>query len=239
MTAISTLQRGVSRSERNQREKLARIKRAARRLFGRKGFEATTTREIAAAADIGAGTLFLYAGTKEDLLVMIVREEVGREVAAAFAAMARRPLRDQLMQVFGAMIVHHERNVGLARVFVKELPFVQDRRHGVAAFMRDLLGRTAGLIEDAQRRGELRADVPAFALAQNLFALYFSYLQKWLGAEAMPREQRDASLHAALELHLNGLRTPRAARARYAASSNDCTARRSTRPRAGAAEPIL
>jgi AcrR family transcriptional regulator len=239
MTAIATLQRGVSRSERSQRDKLARIKRAARRLFGRKGFEATTTREIAAEADIGAGTLFLYAGTKEDLLVMIFREEVGREVAAAFAAMSRRPLLDQLMRVFDAMIAHHERNVGLARVFVKELAFVRDRRHGVAAFMRDLLGRIADLIEDAQRRGELRADVPAFALAQNLFALYFSYLQKWLGAEAMPRKRRDASLRAALELHLSGLRTPRAARTRYVASSNGRPARGSTRARAGAAEPIL
>src|SRR5208337_5681438 len=96
-----------SRLERSKRDKLERIKRAARKLFARKGFEATTTREIAAAADIGAGTLFLYAGTKEDLLVLIFREEIGRIVNRAFATMPTRPILDQALHLFGAMIALH------------------------------------------------------------------------------------------------------------------------------------
>ena len=128
------------RIERSKRDKLERIKRAARKLFGRKGFDATTTREIAQAADIGAGTLFLYAGTKEDLLVLIFREEIGRVVTEAFATMPSRPLLDQALHLFGAMIALHERDRGLARVFVRELPFVEDRRHGVAEMMASMLG---------------------------------------------------------------------------------------------------
>ena len=120
------------RIERSKRDKLERIKRAARKLFGRKGFEATTTREIAAAADIGAGTLFLYAGTKEDLLVLLFREDMSRVVSDAFATMPSRALLDQVLHLFGAMIALHEKDRGLARVFVRELPFVEDRRHGVA-----------------------------------------------------------------------------------------------------------
>src|SRR5260370_33628686 len=120
------------RIERSKRDKLDRIKRAARKLFGRKGFEATTTREIAAAADIGAGTLFLYAGTKEDLLVLMFREDMSRVVADAFATLPSRPLLDQVLHLFVAMIALHERDRGLARVFVRDLPFVDVRRPGVS-----------------------------------------------------------------------------------------------------------
>jgi AcrR family transcriptional regulator len=200
------LNQSPGRIERSKRDKLERIKRAARKLFGRKGFDATTTREIAQAADIGAGTLFLYAGTKEDLLVLIFREEIGRVVTEAFATMPARPLLDQVLHLFGAMIALHERDRGLARVFVRELPFVEDRRHGVAEMMASMLGGIANLIEDAKVRGELRADAPATQLASSLFSLYFVQLQRWLGGDPISSEQRDHGLRAALKLQLEGLR---------------------------------
>ncbi|HKN02078.1 MAG TPA: helix-turn-helix domain-containing protein [Candidatus Binataceae bacterium] len=196
----------LSRVERKKRDKLDRIKRAARTLFARKGFEATTTREIAAAADVGAGTVFLHAGSKQDLLVMIFREEAGRAVDAAFQTMTERRLIDQLLRIFGALIAHHERNLGLARVFVKELPFIDDRRHGAASFMTDLFKRMAALIDRAQQRGELRSGFQSFLLAQNLFALYFACLHRWLGAAGQTADERDRALRASLELHLSGLR---------------------------------
>jgi hypothetical protein len=151
---------------------------------------------------------------------------VGRVVDEAFATMTQRRLADQLLQVFRAMIAHHERNFGLARVFVKELPFVQDRRHGVQAFMSDLLGRMAGLIERAQKRGELSPDVPPLRLSHNLFALYFAELQSWLGSAGKSPQQRDARLAAALELHLSGLRT---AAMRHSGRRNSSSARSTRR----------
>lgn len=199
----------LSRTERNKRRKLDRITRAARKLFGRKGFERTTTREIAEAADIGAGTLFLYAGTKEDLLVLIFRQEMDRVIDEAFATMAATSLLKQVLHVFGAMIAYHEQDPGLARVFVKELPFVEDRRHGVAEMMATLLGGIAKLIERAQLRGELRPEVPPMSLAHNLFALYYSELQRWLGRDPIAPHKRDEALRAALELQLDGLRGAR------------------------------
>ncbi len=195
-----------NRAERRKRDTRERIKRAARMLFARKGFEAATTREIARAADVGVGTVFLHGGSKQDLLVTIFREEAGQAVDAAFAAMKPAPLLDQLLAVFGALIAHHERNPGLARVFVKELPFVDNKRHGRAAFMAGLLRRIAALIDRARERGELRRDVPSFRLAQNLFAIYFGCLQEWLGTGSLAADQRDVALRSALELQLSGLR---------------------------------
>ena len=57
--------------ERNKREKLVRIRAAARALFAKRGFEATTAREICERAGIGTGTLFLYV---KDLSLIHISE---------------------------------------------------------------------------------------------------------------------------------------------------------------------
>ncbi|WP_431916114.1 TetR/AcrR family transcriptional regulator [Micromonospora wenchangensis] len=59
---------------------------AAVDLFGRRGYEATTIAEIAAAADIGTRTFFSYFPSKEDLLF----PEADRRVRVAVDAIAGR-----------------------------------------------------------------------------------------------------------------------------------------------------
>ena len=48
----------IGQRERNKRDKLLRIKNAARELFVSKGYDDTTTREIAIRAGVGMGTVF-------------------------------------------------------------------------------------------------------------------------------------------------------------------------------------
>jgi AcrR family transcriptional regulator len=196
----------LGRAARAKLDKLRRIKQAARKLFGQRGFEATTTREIAAQADIGAGTLFLYAGSKEDLLVMIFRDEIGRATDRAFATLPLRPLLDQILHVFRSMIAHHADNPALARVFVKELPFVRDDRHGMADFMTSLYARLERLIDRAVLAGELKPGLPAAGLAHNIFAIYFQTLQRWLSAKSPASAFHEAALRDSIELQLCGLR---------------------------------
>jgi AcrR family transcriptional regulator len=54
-----------------------RIVETARRLFGRDGFEATATRDLAREAGIAAGTLFNYFPTKEALALCLAAEALG------------------------------------------------------------------------------------------------------------------------------------------------------------------
>jgi len=211
MTTHDTARRSedapVGRRERNKRDKMARIQQAARGLFSRQGVEATTIRQIAEAADIGLGTVFSYAANKEDLLVLIFQDEVGRAVQRAFASMPAKPVLDQVLHVFNAIVAHHQRNPALARVFVQETPFIDDRRHGIADFMAGLYAGLAACVEAAKRRGELRFDVPARILVRNLFAIYLQHMQIWLGGRHPDLELDRRELRSALDLQLSGLRT--------------------------------
>jgi AcrR family transcriptional regulator len=62
------------RRDRNMQEKRDRIFEAASALFAERGFQAVTTSEVAERADVAAGTLFRYAASKGELLLMVYNE---------------------------------------------------------------------------------------------------------------------------------------------------------------------
>ena len=63
-----------------------KILQAARRLFTDNGFESTTTRDIALAADIATGTLFNYFPTKEAVLASLAAEAIAEADAQTDAS---------------------------------------------------------------------------------------------------------------------------------------------------------
>ena len=63
---------GGPRDQRDQRDKAAGLRSVARAEFARRGYEATTVRDIAAAAGLAAGSVYRMIGTKEALLGSIM-----------------------------------------------------------------------------------------------------------------------------------------------------------------------
>jgi TetR/AcrR family transcriptional regulator, cholesterol catabolism regulator len=166
--------------ERNKAEKWRRIVEAASRLFASQGFEATTTAAIAEKAGIGTGTLYLYVTSKEDLLVAVFRDEVGRLWDDAFAAVDRHaPVVDQMLSAFGRVIAYHEQEPALARIYFKELMFVSPAmRAGVSDFMRQYFGQLGDLLDQAKANGLLDPEVPSLILAHNLWAQFYQLMQR-------------------------------------------------------------
>lgn len=167
------------RRERNKLEKRARIVAAARDLFARQGFASTTTQQIADAADIGTGTLFLYARTKEDLLVMVFRDEMLETARQIFAAPPpATAVVDRLMAVFNRMADYHASDTDLARLLLRELVMSQTeaRRSDIDELMDAIHDGLTAIIEDGGRI----ANAPL--VARSAFALYYFALISWLGA---------------------------------------------------------
>lgn len=201
--------------ERNKREKRERIRRAARELFARRGFEATTARAICQRARVGTGTLFLYARDKRELLLQVFEEEARRRFAEGLAAAGRRrSLVPQLMALFGAFLDFYAAQPELARVIVRELFFREHAPDGMGALTRSYADHVTRLVEAAQARGEIRGDVSPRRAAHACFAHYTAMVIGWLGSGLLGEEEARAGLRDALVLQLEGLQPPRAPRRR-------------------------
>ena len=66
----------MTRKERERSQRREEILEAAANIFAEKGFEKTTLEEIAAAAEFGKGTLYLYFSSKEDIFLSIFEEGI-------------------------------------------------------------------------------------------------------------------------------------------------------------------
>jgi AcrR family transcriptional regulator len=197
----------LSRREQNKSEKRGRIISAARALFTHKGFDATTSQEIADAAGVAAGTVFTYAKTKEDLLILVFHDEMLEVVARAYElARRRKDLLDQTIVFFDTLVDYHERDVPLARALMRQLGYVSsaDQRTLVRELMTMLLGRLAQLIEAAKSKGAVAAETALLSAARSLFAIYYFHLGGMLNGY-IDRAQFDRTLRTDLGLSVRGL----------------------------------
>lgn len=196
--------------ERNKQDKLRRIRDAARDLFLEKGFEATTTREVAERAGVATGTLFLYARDKQELVFLIFREEVGEAggvIDRAFAALPAGDLGTRAAAIFGAFFDHYRGRLALSRLFVKEMLCLQgDKRDEYAGLTFGFLLRIAELVSEAQRRGEVREGAAPMAVAANFFSFYLFHLVSWMATGSDDPGPAQAALREALSLQIEGLR---------------------------------
>lgn len=112
------------RRERNMAAKLARISDAARRLFFERGFDDVTTAEIADAADVATGTVFRYAPTKGELLVLVYNGifEAAMDDAIATAQQSTNSL-ERVTSVVLHLLDAASEEPGLALIYQREVLF--------------------------------------------------------------------------------------------------------------------
>jgi AcrR family transcriptional regulator len=197
----------VSRREQNKLEKRARIIAAARALFTHKGFEATTTQEIAEAAGVASGTVFTYAKTKDDLLILVFHDEMLAVVERAYdIARAETGLARAAVAFFEALVAYHERDLPLAHALMRQLGYVgsAEQRAMVSDLMATLLQRLALLVQQAKAAGEVRLSAPLTSAARAMFAIYYFRLGALLSG-FVDRRQFDEALGADLALLIRGL----------------------------------
>jgi AcrR family transcriptional regulator len=199
--------------ERNKLEKRLRIKAAARRMFIEKGYEAATTREIAMLADVGIGTVFVYAKDKRDLLMMIVNDDLDELNSRALAGIdVDLPLLDQVMAFFQKRYQYWASEPCISRPAVQEtFDFLSvssergvettrfySRRSRVASMLCDL-------VAVKQRAGEISSADPADLIASLLMTIYLTEVRRWLTAEVPNVRTGLAHLRKMLGLALRGV----------------------------------
>lgn len=126
-----------SRRDRGMRLKRTRIFDAARALFEDRAFDAVTTQAVADRADVAAGTVFRYAATKSELLLMVYNEEfrlarIEGERAARTAGAGAESVFALLVPILRRARVHPANSAAYQRELLFGAPEEEYRAAGLA-----------------------------------------------------------------------------------------------------------
>jgi TetR/AcrR family transcriptional regulator, fatty acid metabolism regulator protein len=160
--------RGAVASRAAKRE---RILRAAIRVFSRKGFFNARISEIARAAGVADGTIYLYFKSKDDLLTALFEEKM-REVVAD---LRRRVAggEDDLTRLWIFIRNHMDllvRGAGLVGVLLVEIRKSNRlMKEDVAVRLHEYLDVIGGILEEGKRAGAFRADLDVTLARRAVF----------------------------------------------------------------------
>lgn len=167
--------------ERSRLERFRRIRAAAEELFNERGYEQTTTKEVAERAGVGEATLFRYVTTKHELLLLVIGESMNQaidaiEAADQLSAPSSRTAADYIARVYA---VFEER----AKFFRADPDNVTSYLHygfragtqlGAQSIAQGdrIIGLVSSILDSASSAGFFRPDVESRVVAQNCNATY-------------------------------------------------------------------
>jgi TetR/AcrR family fatty acid metabolism transcriptional regulator len=163
-------------------DKRERILDAAVRVFARKGFHATRVSEVAKAAGVADGTIYLYFKSKDDLLISLFEdrmEDINANLRDTLAKSATAA--EKLRVVVRLHLELVEQNRHMAEVICVELrqssKFIKEYANPKFS---EFLRLIAGAISDGQKSGELRADLDPPLIARAMFGALDEIALAWL-----------------------------------------------------------
>ena len=182
------------------------ILRAAIDTFAERGYFNAQVADVARAAGIAAGTVYLYFRSKDDLLVSIFERTVKERLADGRAAVAGISDPAERLRRFARLhlgMLGRDRN--LAIVFQVELrQSVKFMERFSSTLLQDYLGQIRGAIEDGQKKGLFRKDIHATSVAKMFFGALDEMATNWMLSRRRYNLESDAD--AVVDLFLDGAR---------------------------------
>ncbi|MDO0932233.1 TetR/AcrR family transcriptional regulator [Streptomyces sp. DG2A-72] len=172
----------LGRRERKRQQARDQLYEAAVGLFVAQGYEATTMEQIAESADVARATVFNHFSQK----VGFLKEWGARRRARVAAILGQEhaenlPVGDQLRRYLREMA---DLNVATRA----ETTVLMDASARFGRLMQDpsLETELAKIVEEGQRRGEIRPEVDPGQAGALLAACYFSSVLRWIREEPPP-----------------------------------------------------
>ena len=193
-------------------EKRERILKAAIEVFAQKGFYATRVSEIASAAGVADGTIYLYFENKDDVLVSIFEDRIGKllEVLREVAT-ANSPVDEKIERIIALQLGLLEEQRDLAEVITVCLRQSSKLLKQFATpLFSQYLELIAGVIEEGQTSGIFRTDVSPRVAARSLWGALDGLALTWAlsdpDSQPDPAALRRAAAHVG-KIFLGGVRS--------------------------------
>src|SRR3954468_5669307 len=155
-------------------EKAQRIVEAMRRSVAQRGAAGSTFDHVAREAGVSRGLLHYYFGTKERLLVEVVRRDCEVRLAVLDEQLGGAKTADDFVETLVSQLEHVVRHEPETWMVVYELFSLSRRHDDIAAELSELLRRTreqvADLLDAKQREGVLHLHSEPEAITDILFA---------------------------------------------------------------------
>jgi TetR/AcrR family fatty acid metabolism transcriptional regulator len=186
-------------------DKREAILRAATRVFARNGYFNSKVADIARAAGVADGTVYLYFKSKEEILHSIFDRSVGDAILEARKQIASiSDPREKLRQIAHLHLERLGADRDLAVVFQVELrsstKFMEEFS---AAGFAEYLGLIRSVFEEGQRAKVFRQELNAKVVAKILFGALDEMATNWILSKRRYKLQPMAD--QVLDIFLNGV----------------------------------
>jgi AcrR family transcriptional regulator len=195
-----------------ENETRSRILKSAMRLFAKKGFDGTTTKELAEDAGVAEGTLFRHFTNKKAILIEVATQgwiDLLTDLLTEFSEMGSYKAVAEVMK---HRMMHMRENVDLLRVCFIEVQFHEDLRDQIQQEVIEKMTDVAeAFFQTAMDKGIYRQINPR--LVARVFLGMFtiaSFSQNTIADPDASPEDLKAMAEGLADIFLNGVLTPAA-----------------------------
>ena len=205
----SSLAIPAGRRERQKQDRERRILAAARRLFDRKGYDATSMENVAARAGLAVGTLYNYFPSKEELLFAISRADTEPLLRIGEAILADPP--DDPAEAIGALtevmvqgITAGERRLW-RELFVASIAAPDTLGARLFALDLRLIAQLTTMIERLKARGAIDASVDASRAAGLFYGICLTWSIAFATRDDLTIETMRAEISESVRITVHGI----------------------------------
>lgn len=171
----------VGLREKARLERYQNIRAAAEQLFNERGYEHTTTKEVAELAGVGEATLFRYVSNKHELLLLVIGERMDTTLQAiedadkelAANTSTARDYVERIYAIFRARARFYATDPENVTSYLHH-GFKAGSQLGAQSISQGdrVIVLIAAILDDARDAGHLSADVNSLVVAQNCNGTY-------------------------------------------------------------------
>nr|WP_281273805.1 TetR/AcrR family transcriptional regulator [Biomaibacter acetigenes] len=178
---------------------------AAIKIFSEKGFEGSTTKEIARKARVSEGTIFRYFKTKKDILINLINiltekslfkfiEEIENGLDTGEA------LKHMLKLHYNMMTQNYQ----LLKTVFYEIQFHKELRE---AFYKNVVSKVLAIIEKNIADYNIRDDIPSDLAAETLLGIFLGIIMvQTMVEENESIHDEDKKISLILDILFNGIK---------------------------------
>jgi len=196
---------GQGRREQGKERRRRRILDAAAQLVEADGLDGLTMRRLSEAAGVSYATVYNLIGSKEDVLVALLRSGL-EDLGAQLAAVASRDPLDRARALVAGVVNHFVARPTLYRALVQAVHDPAAGTRGVPIRRRTIALYEAS-IRDAMNSGLLRDDLDPHVLGLHVTLAVNGVIRRWAAGEMNAAGFR-AEADYALRVSLLGVATP-------------------------------